>query len=130
MIDLLKDVIRKARNETSEFLIIEKFLELDDKKTEVYAQNWVGSTLLPPNISFREFQSLANIVNKVPNENSIENFLDLCLKLSFPVNLFTLLHVSMWSNNNFIYFIQSYVSKNENKLNVDRSSRSIYGEYF
>ncbi|CAI4282477.1 BDN_1c_G0004540.mRNA.1.CDS.1 [Saccharomyces cerevisiae] len=118
-LDLLKDVIRKARNETSEFLIIEKFLELDDKKTEVYAQNWVGSTLLPPNISFREFQSLANIVDKVPNENSIENFLDLCLKLSFPVNLFTLLHVSMWSNNNFIYFIQSYVSKNENKLNVD-----------
>ena len=27
--------------------------------------------------------------------------------------------VEMWSNNNFIYFIQSYVSKNENKLNVD-----------
>ena len=67
-LDLLKDVIRKARNETSEFLIIEKFLELDDKKTEVYAQNWVGSTLLPPNISFREFQSLANIVDKVPNK--------------------------------------------------------------
>lgn len=118
-LDLLKEVIRKARNETSEFVIIEKFLELEDKKTEVYAQNWVGSTLLPPNISFREFQSLANIVDKVPNENSIENFLDLCLKLSFPVNLFTLLHVSKWSNNNFIYFIQSYVSKNENRLNAD-----------
>ncbi|CAI4056135.1 DNA-binding protein RIF1 SKDI_02G3830 [Saccharomyces kudriavzevii IFO 1802] len=118
-LDLLKDVIRKARNETSEFLIMEKFLELDDKKIGIYAQNWVGSTLLSSNISFREFQSLANIVDKVPNESSIENFLDLCLKLSFPVNLFTLLHVSEWSNDNFIYFIQSYVSKDENRLDED-----------
>ncbi|CAI1934976.1 hypothetical protein SEUBUCD650_0D04800 [Saccharomyces eubayanus] len=118
-LNLLKDVIRKSRNETSEFVIMEKFLELKDKKTEIYAQNWVGSILLAPNISFKEFQSLAGIVDQVPNEHSIENFLDLCLKLSFPVNLFALIHVSKWSNDNFIYFIQSYVSKNKNKLDTD-----------
>ncbi|CAI4060473.1 hypothetical protein SUVZ_04G4840 [Saccharomyces uvarum] len=118
-LNLLKDVVRKSRNETSEFVIMEKFLELKDKKTEIYAQNWVGSTLLAPNISFKEFQSLAGIVDQVPNEDSIENFLDLCLKLTFPVNLFALIHVSKWSNDNFIYFIQSYVSKNNNKLDTD-----------
>ncbi|CCD23504.1 DNA-binding protein RIF1 NDAI_0B04690 [Naumovozyma dairenensis CBS 421] len=120
LIKLLKDIIKYTRPQISELTVIELFLtNTNDKNSRDYIQNWVGSTLLSPMLTYPEFQSLTNIVNMIPSSQIVENYLDLCVKTSLAQNPCTTLNIRNWKDKQLIFFIKTYISKCSNRLDDD-----------
>lgn len=108
---LLKDILKETRGQISEMYVIENFLKTRDEPSKSYISNWIGSTLLSPDISSDAFQSLVNIVKLAPTASVMENFLTLCSKTNFNVDLCSMLDVASWVDESFVLFVRIFVSK-------------------
>lgn len=112
---LLKDILKETRGQISEMYVIESFLKTGDEPSKSYVSNWIGSTFLSPDITGDAFQSLVNIVKLAPTTSVVENFLNLCVKTDFNLDLCCLLDVASWVDESFIFFVQTFVSKMHDK---------------
>lgn len=115
-VKLLKELIVVMRGKVSEFFIIEAFLQQGDLPTKEYVSNWIGSMLLSPAMPQEHFCSLVNIVNLLKTSEVLENFLILSSKVTYDVDLFSLLNVNNWEFQQLICFIKNSIAKNHNTI--------------
>ncbi|AQZ12957.1 RIF1 (YBR275C) [Zygosaccharomyces parabailii] len=115
-IKLLKELIVGLRGKMSEFFIIEAFLQQGDLSTKEYVSNWIGSMLLSPTMPHEHFSSLVNIVTLIPTTEVLENFLNLSSKVTYDVDLFSLLNIQNWEVQGIIIFVKNSILRNHNAI--------------
>lgn len=121
LLDVLKDFLREKKLAGWEFYMMGIFLKTKDTLSHLYVENWIGSTLLSPTMSYTSFLDLANIINQITTDQVMENFLDLCSKMSLSINYPQLLNLKQYNDKNLSFFIKTYLSKNSNALDNNMS---------
>ncbi|QLL33894.1 hypothetical protein HG536_0F02190 [Torulaspora globosa] len=113
---LLKEFSKKLKGRVSDLRIMEIFVGIDDASCKQYVSNWIGSVILSPEISPTDYKSLLRIVQSVRSAEAIENLLRFCSKFVRNVNLFELLQLGEWNDEQYIRFVKVYVSYNSHRL--------------
>lgn len=116
---LLKLFLDASRESIPDIVIYEYFLTLDNTAANNYIANVVGSKLFPPKMPYNLFESLLSIVNSLPTQAVLNNFLDLCTKVNFQVNLLSKLSILSWKDDQIASFVKIYIQKNNGKLDDD-----------
>ncbi|QLQ78453.1 hypothetical protein HG537_0A07000 [Torulaspora globosa] len=113
---LLKEFSKKLKGRVSDLRINEIFVGIDDASCKQYISNWIGSVILSPEISPGDYESLLKIVQSVRSAEAIENLLGLCSKFGHSENLFELLQLGEWNDEEFIRFVKIYLNYNNQSL--------------